>query len=217
MKLLLLIIGLLPLFVTCCTSRTCCQTKTLNLRLDSDASGKKYSRNCNETPNIEYLAVCIAQRTSLQTILACANAKKGWEVKVPPHSLLDNAPLPAFLSSSRNGELANEQYNVKNDGLVMISARGVLQNVAYFCRYHTTWDLQPIFDACPFRNTQEFLSCLCVHRVQDPHILELHACLVKVGSLFAEPRELPKGLAPWMCQGTLTEFVHPDVSVPASS
>lgn len=206
MKLLLVIIGLLPLLATCCTTETCCTKDTL-LNLDSDLTGVQYLNDCTQTDSVEEFSVCVTQRNSLQYLLGCANNEQGrWIIPVEAGGGLDN-DMQAGITSE----------NIAEDGSITVTAKELLRYVAgsSVCENYLDLDLASIFRRCPFKDTQTFLNCLCCERVEDSHIQDLHDCLAAHNPRYAVPRALTMPVN-WMCMGTcLTRPLIKNVSTPA--
>jgi hypothetical protein len=199
MNLLLLIIGLLPFIVNCCPSET-------RLRIDGDiytqANGlNAYRVRCNKANSIMDFSVCVTQRNSLEPLLGCADVNKLWTVEVDKGSILDNDMRPfSPLYYSKIGPFVLEKF--ENDGLMDISARDVLRNVAHACIPYMKTNLEPIFLRCPFTDGQGFLSCLCCENVNNLQIKDLHTCLTKkLRPRWVRPEAL-EAQFDWVCQGT---------------
>lgn len=203
MKLLLIIVGLLPLLVTCCTTETCC-TKDTSLNLDGDLTGVQYLSDCTQTNTIENFSVCVAQRNSLQYLLGCANNERGrWVIPVEAGGGLDN-----------DIHLDSLSKNIEDDGSIIVTAKDLLRYVAgsSVCENYLDLDLAGIFRKCPFKDTQTFLNCLCCERVEDDHIRDLHDCLTAHNPRYAVPRALTMPVN-WMCRGScLTRPLKKNVS-----
>ncbi|KXJ87109.1 hypothetical protein Micbo1qcDRAFT_218391 [Microdochium bolleyi] len=157
MKLLLLIIRLLPLFITCSSHGLSCNIDTGSICLDGDVTGAHYGKfDCTEASNFKDFAIT-------------ANSKGSWIIPVEKGGDLDNN-LPGFMASSSLEEDLT-YYNVADDGRLHISAKDVLRNVASACNTQTDTQTDPnlesVFRKCPYKDTQQF----------DNDIRNLHNCL----------------------------------------
>lgn len=191
MQLLLLVLGLLPLSVHCCTAATCC-SKDTSLLLNGDVSGRVYDYDCTTANSVEEFSVCITQRNSLQYLLGCANNEQSyWYISVPEGGGLDNDIHSSITS-----------YNYAEDGRIAITSKELLRNVASsrVCENYLDLNLAAIFNKCPFQDAQTFLNCLCCERVEDHHIQQLHDCLSAHNPRYANPAALAMP-ADWMCLG----------------